>query len=285
MKMSNRQFKIMAIGFISVWMAIFAALPLLLTFLLSLFKPSTTQVVVPHLTLHNYVDAFHYLYIRIFLHSMLWAVFTTVLCLVVAYPFAYAMAKMPSKYRALSLLLIMVPFWTSSLIRTYAMMTIIKAKGLLNHCLIALHIIHAPLQILYTPVAVEIGLVYTLLPFMILPLYANLEKFDWRLVEAARDLGATPWTSFSKVVLPVSMPGIVSGVLLVFLPSITLFYIPEVLGGAKSFLLGNLIKYQFLDGSNWPLGAAMSTLLLLFLLLMIGLYRLRHQRKNAGLFV
>lgn len=278
--MRNRQFKRLAVTLISFWMLIFAGLPLVLMVVLSFFKPSTRAIFTPDFTLGNYINAFHYIYIRVFFHSCLWSILTTFLCFLVGYPFAYIVARMPNPLRSFLLFLIIIPFWTSSLIRTYATMTIIKAHGLMNTFLLTLHIIHQPLHILYTPIAVEIGLVYTLLPFMILPIYANLEKFDWRLVEAANDLGANHWRAFYQVVLPISMPGVVSGVLLVFLPSMTLFYIPEVLGGAKSFLMGNLIKYQFLDGSNWPMGAAFSTLLLVLLFGFILLYRRVSEGKT-----
>lgn len=163
----------------------------------------------------------------------------------------------------------MIPFWTSSLIRTYAIMILIKAKGLLNSFLLWLGIIHHPLQLLYSTPAVIIGLIYSLLPFMILPLYSSIEKLDHSLIEAARDLGASKFRVFYKIIIPLTKPGIIGGILLVFLPAMTLFYIPDILGGAKSMLLGNLIENQFLQITNWPLGAATSTLLLVFMTLLI----------------
>ena len=165
-----------------------------------------------------------------------------------------------------------IPFWTSSLIRTYAILTILKTKGLLNSALLALGIIHHPIQLIYTNTAVLVAVVYNLLPFMIFPLYSNIEKLDTRLLDAARDLGAGKIKIFKAIILPLTMPGIMAGTLLVFLPAMTLFYIPVLVGGAKSLLLGNLVESQFLEMHNWPGGAATSIVLTLFMLLLIFIY-------------
>lgn len=271
--MTNKRFKTLLISISGTWMALFMCLPLLLIFFAAFLKRGQESYLTAHISLNSFFQALHFIYLRIFFHSICWALVTTVICFLIAYPFAYFIVRVPKRIRLLLLFSIIIPFWTSSLIRTYAIMTIIKAKGLLNHFLLASHIIHTPLHILYTPIAVEIGLVYSLLPFMILPIYTNLEKLDWRLLEAANDLGASPWRTFYKIVLPLSAPGIISGVLLIFLPAMTLFYIPDVLGGAKSFLLGNLIKFQFINASNWPLGAMFSVFLVLMLLLLVYILR------------
>ena len=165
-----------------------------------------------------------------------------------------------------------IPFWTSSLIRSYAIVTILKAKGILNSLFIWFGFIHQPLQLLYSGSAVIVGLVYSLLPFMILPLYANIEKLDMRLIDAARDLGATKLTVFRKVVLPLTMPGIIAGIMLVFLPAMSMFYIPDLLGGAKTLLVGNLIENQFLAARNWPMGSTVSIMLTILMGLMLLAY-------------
>lgn len=175
--------------------------------------------------------------------------------------------------------MVIIPFWTSSMIRTYAMMAILKAKGFLNALLLSLHIIHLPLLLLYTNFAVIVGLVYNLLPFMILPLYANIEKLDYRLVDAARDLGANWPTIFRRVIIPLTTPGIMAGIILVFLPAMTLFYIPDIMGGSKSMLLGNLIEDQFQFSNNWPAGSATSIILTVIMALMLMIYR-RKQSAN-----
>jgi len=169
-------------------------------------------------------------------------------------------------------LLVIVPFWTSSLLRSYAIITIIQAHGILNTLLLKLHVIHAPLQLLYTNTAVLIGLVYNLFPFVVLPLFANMEKMDWRLIEAAQDLGANNITVFFRVILPMTRSGIFSAILLTFLPAMTLFYIPDLLGGAKSLLLGNLIQMEFLEIHNWPMGATVSFALTLIMSVLLLFY-------------
>ncbi|MCZ6914823.1 MAG: ABC transporter permease subunit, partial [Rickettsia endosymbiont of Ixodes persulcatus] len=195
------------------------------------------------------------------------------ICLCLGYPFAYILARLKSKYKSLLLFLVIIPFWTSSLIRTYAIISILKAKGLLNTILLSLGIIHQPLSILYTGTAVMIGLVYSLLPFMILPLYANIEKLDIQFIDAARDLGANTVIIFMRVILPLTLPGIVGGIILVFLPAMSMFYIPDILGGAKSLLVGNLIQNEFLSAHNWPLGSAVSMVLTLSMGLLLLVYR------------
>ncbi len=205
------------------------------------------------------------------LRSLLMAGATTLACLILAYPFSYFMVR--SKHQSMLLLLIIIPFWTSSLVRTYALVAILKFNGVLNALLLKLHLISTPLSLLYSNFAVLSGLIYTLFPFMVLPLYTNMERFDFKLLEAATDLGANRWALFTRVFLPNTTRGILSGVLLVFLPAMTLFYIPNVLGGARSILIGNLIQNQFLVAENWPQGAATSVLLTLILLLLLLIYR------------
>ncbi len=213
---------------------------------------------------------------KILLRSLGVASLTTACCLFIAYPFSYLLVK--SKHQSVLLLLIIIPFWTSSLVRTYSLIAILKAKGIINTLLLQLHLIDTPITLLYSNFAVITGLIYNLFPFMVLPIFNNMERFDFRLIEAAKDLGANKWNIFFKVFLPNTTTGIISGCLLVLLPAMTFFYIPNVLGGARSVLLGNLIQDQFLVLENWPQGAAISVLLTTLLLLLLLLYR----RRGSG---
>lgn len=269
----NRRFQYFSIGLIWVWLGIFACIPILLVLATSLLSHNVdTDFIQLHLTLQNYIALIDTVYLKIFLHSFYLSGTVTLLCLMLGYPFAYILARMDEKVRGILLLLVIIPFWTSSLIRTYAIVILLKAKGILNAFLIYLGIIHMPLQLLYTNTAVLIGLVYTLLPFMILPLYANIEKLDTELLDAARDLGASRLRMFFKIILPLTWPGILAGCMLVFLPAMSMFYIPDLLGGAKSMLVGNLIEDQFLAAHNWPSGAAVSIMLTLLMGLLLGIY-------------
>jgi spermidine/putrescine transport system permease protein len=185
------------------------------------------------------------------------------------------------RWRPALLALVVIPFWTSSLVRTYAIVILIKTEGLVNAFLLGVGLVDEPLELLYTELAVLIGFVYTELPFMVLPLYAAMEKLDWRLVEAARDLGAGAWSVLWRVLVPLTLPGIIAGAMLVFLPALGMFYVADVLGGAKELLIGNLIRDQFLSARDWPFGAAASVVVTVLMAALIGVYAL-SQRRLAG---
>ncbi len=276
----SNSFRLFAVGTLWGFLGLFAFIPLILLFMVSFFERGYSEFYVPGFTLENYLKLLDPVYFIVFWKSFKMAVLTTVLCLIFGYPFAYFMASMPKKTRSLLMVLIIVPFWTSSLIRTYAIVLILRTNGLLNSILMNLGMISAPLEILYTDWAVYIGLVYTLLPFMILPLYSAVEKLDTRLLDAAQDLGASPWQAFLKVALPLTTPGIVAGCMLVFLPALGLFYIPDILGGAKSLVVGSFIRNQFLAARNWPFGAAVSMTLSMMMLGLMLLYA--KVQKKAG---
>lgn len=266
---------------ISLWLCVFALIPFLLIFIASFLEHDEQNLIRWVPTLANYREVFSPLYVNIFWRSFLVALFTTVACLLMGYPFAFFISRLQTPHKSLLLLLVIIPLWTSSLIRSYAMIALLKAKGVINSLLLALGVISEPLQLLFTNTAVMIGLVYNLLPFMILPLYASLEKLDQRLVDAARDLGANRWQIIKNILLPLSKHGIVAGSVMVFLPSMTLFYIPNILGGAKSMLMGNLIQQQFLVEQNWPLGSATNILLTVLVALSILAYwRVQQQTGN-----
>ena len=254
------------------WLFLFAMLPFCLIVAASFMAHSDKHLVELPFTLENYKQLNNPIYLRIFKKSLIIAGFSTLLCLVIGYPFAYIIGRMQSTWKNTLILLVIIPFWTSSLIRSYALIAILKAKGVLNSILIGLGIIDQPLSILFTNSAVIIGLVYNLLPFMILPIMTNVERLDNRLVDAARDLGANTFTTFRKIIIPLTMPGIIAGCILVFLPAMTIFYIPDILGGAKSILLGNLIQNQFLTAENWPMGSTVSTVLTVILAALILIY-------------
>lgn len=279
-------FRRFIIGLIFSWLGLLAILPFVLVFIASFLQQGDSNFFNWVLTFHNYTSLLKPVFLHIFWRSFYVSLITTVCCLLIGYPFAYLLAKLPEKLRLIGLFFIIIPFWTSSLIRTYAIITVLKTKGLLNSALLFLGVIHHPIDLLYTSTASQIGLVYTLLPFMVLPIFVQLEKFDWRIVDAARDLGASKWRCFWHIVIPLSVPGILSGVLLVILPAMTLFYIPDILGGAKSMLLGNLIQSEFLKLINWPLGSAISIILALFMGGLLLIYqKYLHNKEQKDLLV
>jgi len=220
-------------------------------------------------------------YLLSYIFSLRTAFLSTIICLLIGYPMAYAIARAPRSAQTILLLLIILPFWTSFLLRVYALQGIISEHGLLNNLLLALGIIHAPLQIMHTTLAVYIGIVYSYLPFMILPLYATLEKLDGTLLEAAADLGTPPWRAFLEITLPLSMPGIIAGSLLVFIPAIGEFVIPALLGGPDSLMIGRVLWDEFFANHNWPVASAVATAFLLLLVGPIAIYQ-HYQSKDLA---
>lgn len=265
-------FKYLSLTIIWFWLIVFALIPYGLVTLTSFMSHSDTHLAQLPFTLDNYIQLNNAIYIKIFKASFYVAGITTAICLILGYPFAYIIARMQSRFKNLLVLLIIIPFWTSSLIRTYSMITVLKPKGVINSVLMWLNIIHKPLPLLFNNTSVMIGLVYNLLPFMVLPLLTNIERLDNRLIDAARDLGANRFTTFRRVIIPMTLPGILSGCILVFLPAMTIFYIPDLLGGSKSMLLGNLIQNQFLIAENWPMGSAISIVFTLMLIALLLIY-------------
>ncbi len=271
-------FKRLSIGVISLWLVFFAVVPAGLVVIVSFLSRDPAQLVAPVPTFENYTRFFDPVFYQVFLDSLVLALSTALACLAVGYPFAYILARSRRRAKSLMLMLVIIPFWTSSLIRTYALIILLKANGVVNSLLIALGLIDEPLMMLYTDGAVLIGLVYSLLPFMILPLYAQMEKLDVSLLEAASDLYAGKVARFFHVTLPLTTPGIVAGFMLTFLPSFCMFYIPDLLGGAKTMLVGNLIKNQFLTSRDWPFGAAASIILTVLMVVLLAVYRQSSRR-------
>jgi spermidine/putrescine transport system permease protein len=275
--MNFRQF---AIILTLVWLGLFVLVPHVLVLLTSVMSPDPQHLVVWPLTLDSWERLLEPLYAEVFWYSLWLSAVTTLICLVLGYPFAYIVAKLPGVWRGVLLFLMIVPFWTNSLIRTYAIKLILGNKGLVNTVLMGLGIADEPLQLLYTPFAVIFGLVYVLLPFMVLPLVSSFDKLDKTLIEAAHDLGAGFWQRFRHIILPLTMPGVIAGCLMVFLPAMGMFYVADLLGGAKNLLLGNIIKNQFLVVRDWPFGAAFSVALIAIMAGFLWLYFLANQRIN-----
>ena len=219
-------------------------------------------------------------YLIVFVRSLALAGICTVLCLLAGFPMAYYMATRPQRQRNAWVLLVTIPFWTNLLVRTYAWMLILRDEGLVNTLLMKLHVINAPLPLLYNGFAVGIGLLYSYLPFMILPVYATLERLDWRLIEAAQDLYAGRFQTLRRIVIPLAAPGIIAGCVLVFIPAIGSFLAADLLGGGKQMMIGNLIQMQFGFSRDWPLGSALSVIVMA--IVMIGLVLMARRGRGAG---
>lgn len=236
-------------------------------------------------TLENYKRMMEPVYLQCFRESFQLAVITTLLVSLIGYPYGYFMARLSAKGKRIMMLLIMVPFWTSSLIRLYGWIIILQAKGVMNGVLMALGLTDKPIKILYSYPAVLIGMVYVLMPFMILAVYSSVEKMDWTLTEAARDLGASPAKAFLTITWKLTMPGLLSGIVLTFVPSMGLFFIADILGGNKIVLVGSLIQDQLTRGSNWPFAASLAVVLTIMTSLMLYIYRkVTNTSELEGMF-
>ena len=254
-----------------LWLSIFFVIPLLIVVAVSFAGRTPYGQIIFEFTLKNYLRFLEPLYLQIFADTLIVAVITTVATIIMGYPLAYFIAR-----------LVMIPFWINFLIRSYAWVIILRTQGVVNTFLMKLGLIEQPLQMLYNDAAVMLGMIYALLPFMVLPIYVSIEQLDLRLLEAASDLGASPMTAFRKVTLPLTMPGIAAGTILVFISSLGMFVVPDVMGGAKSALIGNLIQNQFLAARDWPFGSALSIVLAVMSLVLIILYYKALQSQEGG---
>ena len=280
MKMTTRKFQNITVAVIFAWLIFFVLIPNLLVFTVSFLSKDSSNFYALPFTFESYTRLFEPLYAQVVWNSLYMSSIATVICLIIGYPFAFMIAKIEPKYRAILLFLVVLPFWTNSLIRIYGMKIFLGVKGILNEALLGLGFISEPIRILNTEAAVIIGLVYLLLPFMILPLYSAIEKLDHRLLEAAKDLGANAFQRFIKVIIPLTMPGIISGCLLVLLPAMGMFYVADLLGGAKVLLVGNVIKSEFLISRNWPFGSAISIGLPILMAVLIFVYYKANKLLN-----
>ncbi len=255
------------VGPSALYLTLFFVAPLLIVLVYSFLTRGAYGQLIWEFNLQNYVRVVDPLYLNIVWRSIVMAGANTALCLLFSYPFAYTIARTADERRRnLLLILVMVPFWTNFLVRTYAWRVILGADGPLNGLLMALGLIREPLPLVFNTGAVMVGLVYGYMPFMVLPLYAAIERLDFSLVEAAHDLYADGRQAFWRVILPLSMPGIIAGSILVFIPSLGAFVTPDLLGGSKTVMIGNLIQSQFLTARDWPFGSAFSMLLMLVVL-------------------
>ncbi len=267
-----------------IFTLLFVAGPLIYMVVLSFQQRAEVWGVVHTFTLENYKNILTPVSLQTFAESFKLALTSTALITLIGYPFGYFMAKLSAAWKKRLMLLIMIPFWTNSLIRLYGWIIIFRANGTLDKALMGLGLTDSPLKLLYTYPAVVVGMVYALLQFMILAVYSSAEKMDWSLVEAARDLGASPLRAFCTVTLKLTLPGLLSGIILTFIPSMGLFFIADILGGNKVVLVGSLIQDQLMKAHNQPFAAALSLVLMVLTTLMISLYkRITHSSELEGL--
>jgi spermidine/putrescine transport system permease protein len=262
------------------WFLWFFLVPLIIVSVYSFAKKGTYGGVVYEFSLENYVRATDPIYLGILWNSVKLATLTSVSCLVIGYPMAYVMATSSATVRNVLLMLVVIPFWTNFVVRAYALKVLFGETGPVNHMALMLGIISEPFIFANTTFAVWLGMVTNYLPFMVLPLYVSLEKFDFALLEAARDLGASSWRVLTRVLLPLTRPGIVTGTIFVFTPALGEFVIPDLLGGAKTMLVGNLITEQFLKTRDWPFGSALSLLVMVIVTVCL-LFYLRTERSHG----
>lgn len=258
---------------IIIYTVFLIALPILYIAVISFFKSDSYGGMIHTITLQNYIELFDAVYLKVFLKSALIAIVTTIICILISYPFALAVSHKSKKIQQILMTLVMAPFLTNSLIRMYGWIVLLRKSGVINSVLMGLNIIEEPLSLMYNTFGIIIGMVYTLLPFMILPLYSSVSTIDKSILEASSDLGASKWKIFKNIILPQTVPGLFNGALMVFTPALGYFFIVDILGGGKLMILGNLIKNQFLTARNWPFGAAISVFLILITYLIISLYK------------
>lgn len=263
------------------WLVLFFSLPLIFVLVASFLSRGLGGVPVLPPTLAHYARTFD-VFGPVIVRSVWVALLTTALSLLVGYPLAFFISRRrDARVRLALLFLVLLPFWTNFLVRTYALITILQRDGLLNTLLQRLGLIHEPLQLLYTPGAVMLGLVYGYLPFMVLPIYASVERLEMRYVEAAHDLGANDWRAFWRVIVPLTLPGVVAGSILVFIPAIGAFVTPDLMGGTRGLMIGNLIQGQFRGRGNIPLGSAISMVLLVLVFVGVLVYTRWGEREDA----
>lgn len=293
---AERFWKQMMIALPWTWLGLFFLLPFLFILKISLSEPILAQppymdiirsveegVMTMVVNFGNYQLLFEDpLYLNALLGSLKVAAISTVLCVLVGYPMAYGIARAPSHWRLPLLMLMILPFWTSFLIRVYAWIGILKNNGLLNQLLLWMGVIDTPLEILHTPVAVYIGIVYSYLPFVVLPLYATLIRLDLTLLEAAADLGCRPWKQFLLITLPLSLPGLIAGSMLVFIPVMGEFVIPDLLGGPNTLMIGKLMWTEFFSNKDWPLASSLAAVLLVVLVIPFVLMRYFERKEGEG---
>jgi putrescine transport system permease protein len=283
----------LVIGIPMGWFIMLVAIPLLIVMKISLSEMEATSVSnmiswtngLPTLKLNfaNYQFIFtDALYVKTYISSIKYALITTILCLAIGYPFAYFMARSPKHLQPMLLMLIMLPFWTSFLLRIYAWKTLLVSNGVINNVLMSLHIINEPLAMMNNSFSLLVGMVYSYLPFMILPLYANLSKLDLRYLEAAADLGTSPFKAFWLITVPLSKAGIIAGSMLVFIPAVGEFVIPELLGGPSTLMIGRVLWDEFVSNNDWPMAAAVAVVMILLILVPMAILNKAEATLEEG---
>lgn len=270
---SNTLPAILTVGPVTVIMVLLIAVPLIYVAVMSFCSIDEFYNVTYDFTLGNYVRLANVDYLKIYAQSIFIALLTTAICILVGYPFSYIIARTKSRKKKILYMLVIIPFWTNSLIRIYGWRSFLGSSGWLNSLLLKIGIISEPIDLLYKNGTTILGMVYCLIPFMILPLYTAIEKLDTSLLEASSDLGARPISTFFEVILPLTVSGIFSGSLMVFIPCLGYFFVSDILGGGNSDVIGNLIERQFQSGNNWPLGAALSIILIIVTLILVKIYQ------------
>ena len=273
MKKGDKLFKVITLFPIIIYALLLIFLPLIYILFLSFFENDSYGGVIYNFTLSNYTAIFDMTYISIFLKSSLIALVATFLCILISYPFALILRERDKKLQNLMTKLIMIPFLTNSLIRTYGWIVLLRKNGIINSGLINIGLIDKPFSLMYNNLGIVIGMTYTLLPFMMLPVCSAVFKIDNNLIEAARDLGAKPLAIFRKIIIPETISGVFNGSLMVFIPAIGYFFISDILGGGKAMIIGNLIKNQFLTARNWPFGSAISIFLIVITFFLVWIYK------------
>lgn len=269
----NKIFKLVFLTPIIIYSFLLILLPLLYVLYLSFLTSDSYGGIINTFTFKNYLDIFDITYIKMFLKSSLIAIITTFICILISYPFALILRGKSRYVQNLTTKLIMIPFLTNSLIRTYGWIILLRKNGIINTGLLSIGLINKPLSLMYNNFGIVVGMVYTLLPFMLLPVCASVLAIDENIIEAARDLGAKPMQIFKKIILPQTISGVFNGSLMVFIPAIGYFFIADILGGGKTMIIGNLIKNQFLQARNWPFGSAISIFLIIITFALVKIYK------------
>ena len=264
---------LLTVGPVTAVMVLLIAVPLIYVAVMSFCSIDEFYNVKFDFTLDNYIRLANVNYLKIYVQSLVIALVTTILCILIGYPFAYIIARTKNRKKRILYMLVIIPFWTNSLIRIYGWRSFLGSSGWLNTMLVKIGIVAEPIDLLYRQGTTILGMVYCLIPFMILPLYTAIEKLDGSLLEASADLGARPAATFFEVILPLTSGGIFSGSLMVFIPCLGYFFVSDILGGGNSDVIGNLIERQFQSGNNWPLGAALSIILIAVTLVLVKIYQ------------
>ncbi len=271
--MKNNRIKYLLLFPIIAYSLLLIILPLIYIFFISFMKSDSYGGIIYTFNLSNYLEIFNMVYIKVFLKSIVIATIATFICILISYPFTYFISQKKGYVKNVLITLVMIPFLTNSLIRTYGWIILLRKHGLINETLLSLGLIKDPFNLMYNNFSIIIGMVYTLLPFMILPLYSSMEKINPNVINAASDLGAGKIKTFFEIIIPYTKTGLFNGIIMVFIPCLGYFFISDLLGGGKLMILGNLIKNQFLTARNWPFGASISIAMLIVSYILVKIYK------------